>query len=62
MVNIRRDQNSALISTKDINGKPLTGRKYPQSTSITYILKINIPKGDLRKRLGKGSTPTEISK
>ena len=62
MVNIRRDQNSALISTKDINGKPLTGRKYPQSTSITYILKINIPKGDLRKGLGKGSTPTEISK
>ena len=45
MVNIRRDQNSALISTKDINGKPLTGRKYPQSTSITYILKIKFLRG-----------------
>jgi hypothetical protein len=51
-----------LISTKDINGKPLTGRKYPQRTSIKYILKINIPKGNLRKGLGKGPTPTEISK
>ena len=49
-----------MISTKDINGKPLTGIKYPQRTSIKYILKINIPKGNLRKGLGKGSTPTEI--
>ena len=34
-----------MISTKDINGKPLTGRKYPQRTSIKYILIINIPRG-----------------
>ena len=46
-----------MISTKDISGKPLTGRKYPPSTSITYILKINTLRGIWGRGRGRDQHP-----